>query len=716
MTNQIKLNQKRLVLLFCGFIFIGLICPVFFLGSKSGFDQVKEIPQAQVKTGHPTAYAIVIGVEDYPGSSNDLSYCADDMQAIRSLLVNELGYLPENIFGFRDSSATSTRILSKLNELKNIMSPDDSLFFYFSGHGDYGYTSGGEFPTTLQSSHPYSNNYENTWTINYPGADGIRVHFSRIDLEKNYDYIFIGGDDLYVDMDDLNNAIFEDYYTGSWTGSDPYSWSYWVYGDTLNIKMITDESNTDWGWQADKYEIMYMNKSSQIITYDGISNDGIWDTTLNSYFEQLPCQEIYAVIDACFSGAFVFQLNKTGRMIMTASNYTRTSLEDSANQHGLFTNFFLEAFERSGSKAGYSASVDVNTNGILTWDEIWNYVSPQTIFRSATLGNVHEPVYLNNLTDKNTVFRPTIIKNESSNFNNGIFSLNFTVYGSNSITDLTYKWTFSNSTIETHKISSEPMNFGTYEAKFVPTGVDDVSAYLVSVTFANGMVLNMGNATGTSDTDGDGVENMVETMLGTSPTLSDTDADGLNDYKEVIVYGTNATAKDTDGDVLEDDEELLVTGTSPWDEDCDNDGLSDYQEKILYLTDAYETDSDFDGFSDLEEIERGTDPNNPNSNPGALMRMYIYLGIVIAVVLISFILLVKANKISQRKRAEAYQNRPHSFDQGYQGGSYTFSSQSSQPRSFSNINNENVGYCINCGAKLVIEGGSKVCPYCGSRY
>jgi rubrerythrin len=413
------------------------------------------------------------------------------------------------------------------------------------------------------------------------------------------------------------------------------------------------------------------------------------------------------VLDACFSGAAVFQLNKTGRMVMTASNYTRSSLEDTANQHGLFTNYFLKSFERSGTTAAYSGSVDVNLDGILTWNEVWNYVSPQTIARSAALNYVHEPAYKNNLTDTNTVFRPTIIKNESSNFNNGIFSLNFTVYGSNHINDITYQWTFSNSTIETHSITSPlGLDFGTYEAKFIPTGVDDVSAYLVSVTFANGMVLNLGDAAGSTDSDGDGIENMVETMMETTTSLTDTDTDGLNDYKELIVYGTNATAKDTDSDGLEDDEELLVALTSPFDSDCDNDGLNDFQEEITYLTNPYETDSDLDGYSDFEEIQQNTDPLDPNNNPGTVRMMYITIGIVIVSAIALLIIFSKLNKSAKQKRVARYQNRPPSFNQD----SY---SSSNQQNTFTN---ENVGYCINCGAKLVREGPNKVCPYCGSRY
>jgi hypothetical protein len=56
------------------------------------------------------------------------------------------------------------------------------------------------------------------------------------------------------------------------------------------------------------------------------------------------------------------------------------------------------------------------------------------------------------------------------------------------------------------------------------------------------------NASTVLDSDKDGLENRLETELGTNPKLSDTDGDSLSDYDEYCKYRTDPTKKDSDGD------------------------------------------------------------------------------------------------------------------------------------------------------------------------
>ncbi|MCZ7557835.1 MAG: hypothetical protein M5R41_15660 [Bacteroidia bacterium] len=161
-----------------------------------------------------------------------------------------------------------------------------------------------------------------------------------------------------------------------------------------------------------------------------------------------------------------------------------------------------------------------------------------------------------------------------------------------------------------------------------------------------------------SDTDGDGLNDGEEVVLGTSPLRADTDGDGLNDGDEVRVYGTEPLRKDSDGDGLTDMEEIrlgssptradtdndglpdaveLARGTDPLSRDTDGDGLPDGLEVVSSpllrdtdsdgLDDALESahslrphDSDFDadGIPDFLEIQIGTDPKKPDTdNDGA---------------------------------------------------------------------------------------------------
>lgn len=71
---------------------------------------------------------------------------------------------------------------------------------------------------------------------------------------------------------------------------------------------------------------------------------------------------------------------------------------------------------------------------------------------------------------------------------------------------------------------------------------------------------------------------------------------------------------DTDGDGLNDDEEMVL-GTDPNLADTDGDGLSDREETTVWKTDPLIIDTDGDGFGDKEEIDNGYNPNGPGKLP-----------------------------------------------------------------------------------------------------
>ncbi len=142
---------------------------------------------------------------------------------------------------------------------------------------------------------------------------------------------------------------------------------------------------------------------------------------------------------------------------------------------------------------------------------------------------------------------------------------------------------------------------------------------------------------GGEDTDGDGLSDLDEGLLGTDPLKPDTDGDGLTDYQEVK-SGTDPTNPDTDGDGLDDYQELAYWRTNPFREDTDHDGLTDGDEVHVYETDpryadsdgdrlndgdeinVYQTDpmvwdTDGDGFIDGDEVAFGGDPLDPNVVP-----------------------------------------------------------------------------------------------------
>lgn len=126
---------------------------------------------------------------------------------------------------------------------------------------------------------------------------------------------------------------------------------------------------------------------------------------------------------------------------------------------------------------------------------------------------------------------------------------------------------------------------------------------------------------GRADTDGDGLDDgdevngtgpLAGSGLTTDPLDTDTDDGGAQDGAEVLTDGTDPTdptddAIDSDGDGITDPLEGIL-GTDPNDADSDNDGLTDGQEAGSNgVLDAGETnpldaDSDDDGLSDGNEV------------------------------------------------------------------------------------------------------------------
>ncbi|MDI6735490.1 MAG: D-Ala-D-Ala carboxypeptidase family metallohydrolase, partial [bacterium] len=91
----------------------------------------------------------------------------------------------------------------------------------------------------VESPHDYPNRYDHTWTITQPGAATMSVHFTQINTERRYDYVYIyDGNDNLIER-------YDGYYTDIWTPPVP--------GDTVKIRLTTDSSVTRWGFKVDKY-------------------------------------------------------------------------------------------------------------------------------------------------------------------------------------------------------------------------------------------------------------------------------------------------------------------------------------------------------------------------------------------------------------------------------------------------------------------------------
>ena len=84
----------------------------------------------------PEKTAILFGINNYPGSENDLNGCLNDVRDVANFLsVNYPGFVTEK---FTDSKVTRQRFRDEVKNHITAMSPGNQLPIAYSGHGTYG--------------------------------------------------------------------------------------------------------------------------------------------------------------------------------------------------------------------------------------------------------------------------------------------------------------------------------------------------------------------------------------------------------------------------------------------------------------------------------------------------------------------------------------------------------------------------------------------------
>lgn len=93
----------------------------------------------------------------------------------------------------------------------------------------------------LSTDHPYADNANLTFTVKVEGAKKFSVHFSKFETEKNFDFVEF--------FDGAGNKL------DKWTGLRSDEFSPVVAGDTLVLKLTSDESQSKHGFDIDKLAV-----------------------------------------------------------------------------------------------------------------------------------------------------------------------------------------------------------------------------------------------------------------------------------------------------------------------------------------------------------------------------------------------------------------------------------------------------------------------------
>jgi hypothetical protein len=89
-------------------------------------------------------YAIVIGINDYPGSSSDLQYTVADADEMSKVLTSIYGFPASNVHELTNDAATYDAIKTAIADVRSSANPGDEVVFFFSGHGAKGKADDGD--------------------------------------------------------------------------------------------------------------------------------------------------------------------------------------------------------------------------------------------------------------------------------------------------------------------------------------------------------------------------------------------------------------------------------------------------------------------------------------------------------------------------------------------------------------------------------------------
>ena len=79
--------------------------------------------------------ALLIGINNYPGTHNDVPFSINEITVFKNTLLNTSNWKEENIIMLTDLDANNQNLENELNLISQQSDDDDLFLFYFAGHG-----------------------------------------------------------------------------------------------------------------------------------------------------------------------------------------------------------------------------------------------------------------------------------------------------------------------------------------------------------------------------------------------------------------------------------------------------------------------------------------------------------------------------------------------------------------------------------------------------
>lgn len=155
-----------------------------FVHKKLGIRALEKLSSGR----KPNRKALLIGINDYPDEQNRLSGCVNDVYRISEVL-QEFGFIPEEIRVILNERATAKEIRSRLQWLLSDAKSGDLRFLFYSGHG-------AQIPTAHTDYEVDSNDeclvpYDFDWTIEHAYTDKEFLElYSQLSFGVSFTTIF----------------------------------------------------------------------------------------------------------------------------------------------------------------------------------------------------------------------------------------------------------------------------------------------------------------------------------------------------------------------------------------------------------------------------------------------------------------------------------------------------------------------------------------------
>ncbi|MGB5910143.1 MAG: caspase family protein [Promethearchaeia archaeon] len=569
----------------------GAVSITFYANDSAGNVGFEEININKISKLVPkTAYAIIIGIADYPGSDDDLPYCINDINSIYNWLRITLNYKEENIIRLINSEATLDGIIGAFNQIRIKIQPYDDFFFYFSGHGGAG---SGSYHYVC----PYDSIPSNPSKLFYDAELDFRL--DQLNCERKF---------VIIDACNSGGIIPETQQPGRYIMTACEDWElsfmtsdlgcsvftyFFVYAffslltDTNGDGLISMEEQYSYSYSETSEYMSNYGESQHPDKYDGISGSTFLYPSIGS-LTLIPTDNV-----------LYYSFNIYGNGQLECLNLTLCSTV----QDITIEMFDLRFPSPSNTGFGiYSGSIHLDEGYNISGYEIKVIVDGY-----------------------NTI---TIKETYGDSDGDGLYDIDEILHGINPLsndTDLDGLDDFEEFYGPTDPLLNDTDDDGMPDGYEVNNGLDplsdDTQLDLDDDQLANIDEYILGSEPDDPDTDNDGMEDGYEYNndldLFNNDAGLDQDSDNLTNIIEYL-YGSLANNPDSDGDSMPDGWEYEHDLDLLYDDsllDPDDDELTNLLE-LHYHTDPNLNDTDGDSWLDGEEVlTYGTDPLDPNDYP-----------------------------------------------------------------------------------------------------